>query len=917
MDNKPDTKACSTRGCTGASNRGTPLAAKSAALAAALDRAKARMDKLRPQKGRGAKAAADDAMAPKPTRAARQAVVDDRETDEESSTSYRVLVVPDDAISAKVYDKAADTCGMGGGERGASSAACSFAAAPALEEGVFDLRANILEDVPLLIAEHDFVKEGCCDVINSTDARGGKRIVLPDGRCILLVRDTAGKMLVALRPSRHADGEALLLVLPNGCPHAEGDIVAQLDDGCEYSMLAPQHKYLLRRTSPRPGPPMKGATQGPPQRSIGSGLLRFQFPAASVVAGLLSTQALPVLAVQVCPPGVDALGPRKADAAADATSDAGDCATDYGDAPTCQQLGQLGLLNDIHDVLVVTRGRKVVQFDHNQTTARATKGHTAAGEQARGGLSKEAEVLFLNEALRKLRPMLRLRELGDAELLESNHVNKDAPPEILDMLRRHEDLCSNALKKRAQFMTARLLELTNPGTEKKDRTSSPKASLDEGVGDLKRRLFSGGKIRSGQRISSQLNVFNRQQLKSMHLLLDGVDDFDVDDDVAYGDVGILHMAAARRPRIHRLASAHTTNLRNQLEIADTWWTDKLPNRPASWDGHKTGFIFFEEVTTYAFLYLSEQGRAQDFIRALKALFVDLQRRRPGAHVRRIRGDMDSAYSHQGDINSPLTHELHEFLSQHPGLSIVPVAPHAHELNRAENPMGLINRNLLANYVRSWLGERAWGDLLHNAVFGYNHVSAPSSHDRQARIQTRYHRFTGRRLVASDVKGFGGEFGWRVLREGKASTGDVRAVPIYYIMADPDAGTHVLRCLRSFKVLRSRDVIMGDGSVLRSALALRPGIGRPRGMVGEPPRAAFESRLDELITDWRPDNLALTTIVVDKLSGMPTGTIRFEPHYDQDGCLTLVPNTKPLAEGGGGASDGGRDSDGTTTAGVGD
>ena len=38
MDNKPDTKACSTRGCTGASNRGTPLAAKSAALAAALNR---------------------------------------------------------------------------------------------------------------------------------------------------------------------------------------------------------------------------------------------------------------------------------------------------------------------------------------------------------------------------------------------------------------------------------------------------------------------------------------------------------------------------------------------------------------------------------------------------------------------------------------------------------------------------------------------------------------------------------------------------------------------------------------------------------------------------------------------------------------------------------------------------------------
>ena len=89
-------------------------------------------------------------------------------------------------------------------------------------------------------------------------------------------------------------------------------------------MLAPQHKYLLRRTSPRPGPPMKGATRGPPQRSIGSGLLRFQFPAASVVAGLLSTQALPALAVQVCPPGVDAPVPRKADAAADERHDTAD-----------------------------------------------------------------------------------------------------------------------------------------------------------------------------------------------------------------------------------------------------------------------------------------------------------------------------------------------------------------------------------------------------------------------------------------------------------------------------------------------------------------------------------------------------------------------------------------------------------------
>ncbi len=50
--------------------------------------------------------------------------------------------------------------------------------------------------------------------------------------------------------------------------------------------------------------------------------------------------------------------------------------------------------------------------------------------------------------------------------------------------------------------------------------------------------------------------------------------------------------------------------------------------------------------------------------------------------------------------------------------------------------------------------------------------------------------------------------------------------------------------------------------------------------------------------------------------MPTGEIRFEPHYDQDGCLTLVPDTKPPAEGGSSASDGGSSPDDTTTIGVG-
>ena len=141
-------------------------------------------------------------------------------------------------------------------------------------------------------------------------------------------------------------------------------------------MLAPEHKHLLRRTSPRPGPPMKGVTRRPPQRSIGSGLLRFKFPAASAVAGLLSTQALPMLAAQVCPPGAGAFAPQKADAAADKTAHVGDCATDYDDAPTCQQLGRLGLLNDIHEALVLTRGRKMVQFDREQTTTRRSPAAT-------------------------------------------------------------------------------------------------------------------------------------------------------------------------------------------------------------------------------------------------------------------------------------------------------------------------------------------------------------------------------------------------------------------------------------------------------------------------------------------------------------------------------------------------------------
>jgi hypothetical protein len=47
-----------------------------------------------------------------------------------------------------MHNKAPDMNDMGGGEQVGPSAACSLAAAPAPEEGIFDLRANILDDSP-------------------------------------------------------------------------------------------------------------------------------------------------------------------------------------------------------------------------------------------------------------------------------------------------------------------------------------------------------------------------------------------------------------------------------------------------------------------------------------------------------------------------------------------------------------------------------------------------------------------------------------------------------------------------------------------------------------------------------------------------------------------------------------------------
>ena len=168
MDNKPDAKTCFTKGCTGVANSGLPLSARTAALADALGRAKARMDKLRPQKGRGASAAPDDAMTPRSTRAAVPDVavlaetiarlsgrVDKVEADiprvnHGGFGASKATVVADDAIAA---------IRAGNNERdykhGEPHTAYLLATAPVREEGIFFLHANVLDDAPLKIAEHE------------------------------------------------------------------------------------------------------------------------------------------------------------------------------------------------------------------------------------------------------------------------------------------------------------------------------------------------------------------------------------------------------------------------------------------------------------------------------------------------------------------------------------------------------------------------------------------------------------------------------------------------------------------------------------------------------------------------------------------------------------------------------------------
>jgi hypothetical protein len=259
-------------------------------------------------------------------------------------------------------------------------------------------------------------------------------------------------------------------VLPNGCPHVNGDIIAQLDDGCEYTMLAPENAHLLHRASARPGPPMKGATKGPPQRSVGSEFLRFQFPSATATIDLLPVEALPILAAQLFQPATRTAEPLKTYLLTQApTSD--DPNADHIGAPTCQRLSQLGLLGSSYEAFAVTRsGHRKLEANPTSSTPMPTlpapaRVKSTLEQGAHGGPDKEELIKFYTESLDQLRPSLRRYEL-DKDKPPAGH--EQVPPSAWGVLRRLSDVCDNAMKKRERYMTSRLLELTGSARTGKD-----------------------------------------------------------------------------------------------------------------------------------------------------------------------------------------------------------------------------------------------------------------------------------------------------------------------------------------------------------------------------------------------------------------------------------------------------------------
>ena len=140
----------------------------------------------------------------------------------------------------------------------------------------------------------------------------------------------------------------------------------------------------------------------------------------------------------------------------------------------------------------------------------------------------------------------------------------------------------------------------------------------------------------------------------------------------------------------------------------------------------------------------------------------------------------------------------------------------------------------------------------------------------------------KRLVASNVLGFPGQFGFALAEDGKPGRLRDKGELVYYVHLDMmGMGAHWVRYVASGRLAAVRSVTLVKDPDAVPALLARPGVALAHGLLGRPPQSAYTDHVDALIKDWTAPDIELKALRIDSRTGLPSGVISYVPVFDEE------------------------------------
>ena len=380
-------------------------------------------------------------------------------------------------------------------------------------------------------------------------------------------------------------------------------------------------------------------------------------------------------------------------------------------------------------------------------------------------------------------------------------------------------------------------------------------------------------------IGDRLNISNPLTIKSYADMAHGVrclagTQVDETKDHAY------YKSSSRKPPAHTVLNQASRAIREILQPGDCWYTDGSNPRPPDANGHCYARLGVCATTAYGHITFASSKDTESLTQHLQEL-EEQSMIHTGRRPSLIRMDFGSEGFQQGHGDQVLVAGLRQYLASRPGVRIIPLAPKAQALNKAENAWGVLLALCMRNHVRSNISKHGWSIIMRGTVFQYNRHPVPPSAAEEHQGKLKLEAFTGHTWDASTMLGAVGQGCWITRHGARKNLINSVAEAALYVSPGVNTGGHIVYNLRNSKfTVVQYAMIIHDRSQRAAALA-RSALHSPYGTHGDTEPELYANRITKLFADFRED-ADLATVEHEMFTGFPIRVIPMREWTDEDG-----------------------------------